>query len=73
MTELVECHSGYAYAEKPVAINWQGKRLVIGIILGQVRTPEGPRFHVRTEDGQEFILFFHEARDEWQITQLQET
>ena len=69
MSEIVECHSGFAYAERPLAFTWQGKRLIVGIILAQTRSPDGPRFRVRTEDGQEFELSYHEARDEWQIQQ----
>ena len=29
MTELVECHSGFSYAEKPVALTWEGQRLEV--------------------------------------------
>jgi len=27
MAELVECHSGFTYADKPVALTWEGRRL----------------------------------------------
>jgi hypothetical protein len=66
---LVECHSGFAYAERPVALNWQGQRLVVADILEQARTPAGRRFRIRTQDGQEFELVYDEATDEWRIYQ----
>ena len=66
---IVECHSGFAYAERPVALTWQGGRLVVAAILEQARTPAGRRFRIRTQDGQEFELAYHEATDEWKIHQ----
>jgi hypothetical protein len=27
MNDPVECHSGYEYAERPVALHWEGERL----------------------------------------------
>jgi hypothetical protein len=69
MSANVECHSGYAYAERPVAFHWQDERLVIADLLSQARTPEGRRFLVRTQDGQEFELLYLENTDEWKIQQ----
>jgi hypothetical protein len=70
MGELVECHSDYTYAEKPVALTWEGRRLEIVEILAQWRTPDEKRFRVCTSDGREFELSYHEATSEWQIYQL---
>jgi hypothetical protein len=77
MGELVECHSDTTYAEKPVALTWEGRRLEIVHILAQWRTPDERRFRVRTNDGREFELSYHEATNEypqsgheWQIYQL---
>jgi hypothetical protein len=61
MSDLVECHSDYTYAEKPVALTWEGQRLEIAAILAQWRTPEEKCFRVRTSDGQEFELACNEA------------
>ena len=65
----VECRSEFAYAEKPVAVHWQGERLVVTAILEQARTPDGRSFRVRTDAGQEFELIYLEAADDWQIRQ----
>ena len=67
MSEFIECHSGYAYAERPVALTWEGQRTEIVKILAQWRTPNMKCFRVRTSDGQEFELSYSEATDEWQI------
>lgn len=68
MSELVECHSGFTYAEKPVALMWEGRRLEIMQITAQWRSPEAHHFRVCTGNGQEFELAYHEADNEWQIT-----
>ncbi len=65
--ERVECHSGYEYAERPVAIHWEGGRLEIEEIDAQWRIPGGKRFRVRTRDGRLFDLFYGELYDEWRI------
>jgi len=67
MSEFIECHSGYAYAERPVALTWEGQRVEIVEILAQWRTPDMKCFRVLTSDGQEFELSYREATDEWQI------
>ena len=69
MTELVECHAGYTYAERPTALYWGGKRLsVVEIIEGQ-RTPTGRYFRVSTEDDLAFELIYDEDCDIWQVHQ----
>ena len=65
--ELVECHSGYEYPERPVALHWQGERLEIKHVDGEWCTPEGKKFRVRTKDGQVFDLSYRALYDEWRI------
>lgn len=64
----VECHSGYAYAERPVALRWEGQRLDIERVEAEWRAPGGKRFRVRTRDGRLFELFYEELLDQWRIT-----
>jgi hypothetical protein len=64
---LVECHSGYTYAQRPIALRWQGVRLLIQDVEAYWRIPDGPCFRIRTEDGQVFELFYSESSAEWQI------
>lgn len=70
LSEPVECHSGYAYAERPTALHWQGQRLEITEIEAQWRTPEGRWFRVRAANDHRFELFYNEKDDGWKINEL---
>jgi hypothetical protein len=63
----VECHSGFTYAEKPVALIWEGLCLEVETVEGQWRIPGGIRFRVRCGDGSHFELLYDEMKDEWQV------
>jgi len=65
---VVVCHSGYTYAERPTAFWWQGERLEINVIEADWRTPQGKGFRVCTHQGQSFELFYDERNDDWEIT-----
>jgi hypothetical protein len=69
MNEIVECHSEFEYAEKPVALTWKNQRLEITEIVERWRIPGAKCFRVRTTDGQIFELFYGELYDEWRIHQ----
>jgi len=66
----VECHSGFEYAERPVALHWEGERLEITAIESQWRIPGGKGFRVRTRDERRFELFYGELYDEWRINPI---
>ena len=70
MREAVEFLSGYAYAEKPVALTWEAERLEITDVLAEWRTPLAKHFRVRTSDGRYFELSCAEPSGEWQIQEL---
>jgi len=67
MPDLVECRSEVEYAEKPVAVFWQGVRLEIAEILAWWRTPQGKSFRVRTHSGHSFELSYDSSKDSWHI------
>ena len=69
MGELVECHSGFTYADRPVALTWEGMRLEISQILAEWITPEEKHFRVRTSDSRVFELAYSQTAREWQIHQ----
>ncbi len=69
MPDLVECHSGYEYAERPTALTWQGRRLEVEAVEAEWRIPGGKKFRVRTADGQVFELLYAELYGEWRIHQ----
>ncbi|KAF0109220.1 MAG: hypothetical protein FD146_264 [Anaerolineaceae bacterium] len=70
--DSVECHSGFTYAEKPVALTWDGQRLEIDEILAAWRTPGERCFRVRTRGLRVFDLVYREAENDWQIQPVQE-
>jgi hypothetical protein len=65
--DIVECHSGFTYAEKPVALTWEGMHLAIHGVLACWRTPGERHFEVRTCDQRVFKLVYCETTDQWQI------
>lgn len=70
MSALVECHSGFEYAERPLALYWEGQRLEISKTEAEWSIPGGKNFRVRTTDGRTFELFYGELYDEWRINPL---
>ena len=67
-SELVECHSSYTYAERPIALHWEGERVEIDEIITRWRIPGGIRFRVSAVDGRLFELFYGELYDEWRVS-----
>ena len=65
--ELVECHSGYEYAERPTALRWENQRLEVSEIMAQWRIPGAKCFRVKVQGGQVFELFYGELYDEWRL------
>jgi hypothetical protein len=70
MSTLVECRSDYAYAQRPTALHWDGRRLEVEAVEAEWRTPEGKGFRVRAAGGHRFELVYVEASDEWHISHL---
>lgn len=67
MSSAVECRSDTSYAQRPVAVRWEGRRWEVADVLAEWRTPAGKHFRVRAADGPVFELTYVEALDEWQI------
>ena len=70
MKQAVECYSGAAYAERPVAVHWQGQRLVVEQVLRSWRTPDGPGFEVTVASQRKFRLQFDEATGTWDVQEI---
>lgn len=64
---LVECHSGYAYTERPVAFEWHSERKEIKTIVAEWQTPQSKHFRVKTIDEHIFELVYEFDRDEWEV------
>jgi hypothetical protein len=66
-SDLVECYSGQTFAERPLALYWDGERLKITEILSRWRTPGDIHFIVRIGDGRIFYLAYNETEDLWSV------
>lgn len=66
-SDKVEFLSGQTYADRPIAIVWEGRRLPIQSIEARWRFPGGRRFLIKTADERLFELNYLEVEDEWNI------
>jgi len=67
---LVECYSGHTYAQEPRAFTWLGQRQDVVETERFWREPDGPRFRVRTGDGQRWDLAYDDAKSSWSLRKL---
>lgn len=65
--EIVRCHSGYTYAQRPMSFRHEGKEYQIERIIAEKRTPWGKSFLVAAESGGVFELSYDESGDAWQV------
>ena len=65
--ELVECRSDTEFAERPLALMWDGTRYEIAEIVARWRGPNEKGFLVKTASGASFELTYREVPDEWQV------
>jgi hypothetical protein len=70
LAPAVECYSGSAYAERPIAVHWEGQRVEIVAIVERWRTPGQICFRVRAEDDRRFELFYNELNDLWEVNEV---
>jgi hypothetical protein len=68
--DSVECRSDSEYADRPLGLTWQGRRLEIAEVLASWRGPGEKGFRVKTVDGQAFELAYRQVLDEWHIQPL---
>lgn len=65
--DVVRCHSGYTYAQRPVSFAYSGRDYAIENIVAENRFPDGKQFLVQTGDGKLFELIYNEVNDHWQV------
>jgi hypothetical protein len=65
--DLVECRSDSHYAERPLALTWDGQRFEIAEILARWQGPGERGFRVQTSDKQVFELTYREVTNEWEV------
>jgi len=69
-SEPVECRSDGDFAGRPLAIYWQGERLVVDKILASWRTPGKKCFRVTTLDEKAFECCYFEDKDTWTVIDI---
>ena len=67
MMDIVECRSDTEFAERPLALIWDGTRYEIAEIVARWRGPNEKGFRVKTANGSAFELTYREVPDEWQV------
>lgn len=68
--ERVACRSEVEYAERPLSLVWEERRLEVAAILARWRAPGEKGFRVQTTEGQFFELTYREILDEWDVQPL---
>ncbi len=66
-SDMVHCHSGYTYAQRPVSFSFAGQDYDIETIVAENRFPDGRQFLVQTGDGNLFELIYNQVNDHWQV------
>jgi len=64
---VVDCRSGFTYAERPTAFRWKNHQHAIEAVNTEWHSPIGKHFQVTTENGHIFELIYNHAKDTWQI------
>ncbi|MBN2257674.1 MAG: hypothetical protein JW704_07605 [Anaerolineaceae bacterium] len=67
MSELVQCHSGFRYADRPVSFLWESNKYKITRIIQEGKTEGGLSFTVATKSDSVFRLLYDECNDQWLI------
>ncbi len=74
-TTKVECYAGRHYPDRPLAFQWEGRRLEVEEVEQQWRAQEAAygspifyHYRVRTTEGR-FHLVYDSKNDDWQIQQ----
>ena len=70
MDAVVECHSGYTYAERPRAFYHNDERFEVLTIQAEWRSPDGKHFRVTVKNGSVFELIYIESSNTWQIKEI---
>ncbi len=67
MNPLVECHSGYEYAEHPIAFRVEDVRHNVARIVKEWNDPNGKHFLVEDTGGDIYQLDYWNEKSEWQV------
>lgn len=67
MKTVVQCHSAFRYAEKPISFQWEACKYKVKQIIAEWKTEPGYHFIVITNTEHVFELNYDENSDCWQI------
>lgn len=70
MSDIVDCHSGFRYAERPTSFQYMGQFHQIHAILSESKTENGYQFIVLAETRHQYQLVYEELHDAWQINPI---
>jgi hypothetical protein len=70
MSDPIEFHSSYAYAQRPIVITWEDERVQVKMVLSEWRTPEGKYFRIQAEDERIFEVLYNKDIENWQIQEM---
>ena len=68
----VLCYAGIEYAERPLALLWQGKEIKVIQVLSAGITPDGKTFMVLLENGWQLNLRYQQSTQSWHTQDLPE-
>jgi hypothetical protein len=64
---IVQCTSGFRYAEKPVSFQFAEQTHQVTRILSESKSEEGYRFLVLTGQDEIFQLLYDEYQEQWSV------
>lgn len=70
VTVQVECYSGSAYGERPQALLWKGRRVLVEDVLDTRQTPNGKAFTLLLAGAVQIELEYDQAEDSWKASGL---
>ncbi len=66
----VECYSGSVYGERPQALLWKGRRVLVEDVLDTRQTPNGKAFTLLLAGAVQIELEYDQAEDSWKASGL---
>lgn len=67
---IVNCYSGYTYAERPISFRWEDTEYKVDEIEKEWFEPGERHFRVRTVDNKLFQLCYNESYNQWSLIEL---
>jgi len=69
----VECYAGYKAEQRPTRFTLRGETLEVVELQDQWYSPACRYFRLRANDGNTYILCYHEEKDCWSLEAFRKT